>query len=216
MRMKKYQSGLTLIEMMIAMLVGLILVGGALNVFINSVRSNVDHLRMLHLNQDIRTAANLIERELRVSLADENVLDGGANYGCESCVIEVSDDKFTLEYAFHDNDSIVDRAFQITDSNQINYNSGSGTSETISMPESVFILEEENNRPKSHFEVERLFTINDDGTLKQEWKDSDYVPGSDDNFEGEYRVRVQLTASTKLSDGTDAERTLVKTIRVRN
>lgn len=76
---KNRQLGITLIEMMIAMLVGLLLMAGAISVFITTVQSNADNLRMIRLEQDLRSTMTLITRELRLAGSWSGALDDTIN-----------------------------------------------------------------------------------------------------------------------------------------
>jgi prepilin peptidase dependent protein B len=58
-------TGFSLVEMMIAIVVGLVVVGGVIGVFASAVKSHTDNLRMTRLNQELRTTMNLMTRELR-------------------------------------------------------------------------------------------------------------------------------------------------------
>ena len=65
--MKKNQKGLTLIEMMIAMVIGLLIVGTVITMFITNVRSNRDNVSMTRLNQELRGVMTFISDELKRS-----------------------------------------------------------------------------------------------------------------------------------------------------
>ena len=57
--------GLTLVELLIAMVLGIIVTGTILTVFATTVRYNSDNLQMIRLNQELRGAMSLISRDLR-------------------------------------------------------------------------------------------------------------------------------------------------------
>jgi type IV pilus assembly protein PilW len=61
------QKGLTLIELMIAMVIGLLIVGTVITIFITNVRSNRDNVAMIKLNQELRGAMTFISDELKRS-----------------------------------------------------------------------------------------------------------------------------------------------------
>jgi len=65
MKLFNRQSGLTLIEMMIAMLIGLIVSGAVLTTFITTVSTNAAAMKMVKLNQELRTSMTLISRDIR-------------------------------------------------------------------------------------------------------------------------------------------------------
>jgi len=64
-KMKKNQNGLTLIELMISMVIGLLVVGTVITIFITNVRSNRDHVSMTRLNQELRGVMNFMSNELK-------------------------------------------------------------------------------------------------------------------------------------------------------
>jgi len=63
----KKQAGLTLIEMMIAMLIGLLVTGSIISVFISNVKSSSENVRMIQLNQELRTVMTFISDEIKRS-----------------------------------------------------------------------------------------------------------------------------------------------------
>lgn len=65
MRLQRHQFGISLIEMMIAMLVGLIIVAATIGIFITSLKSNSDTLKMVRLNQELQAASTLMARDFR-------------------------------------------------------------------------------------------------------------------------------------------------------
>jgi len=58
-------NGLTLIELLIAMVLGIIVLGTVITVFATTVRYNSDNLQMIRLNQELRGVMSLISRDLR-------------------------------------------------------------------------------------------------------------------------------------------------------
>lgn len=61
----RLQKGLTLIEMMIAMVLGLFVTAMIITVFSTSVRSNVQNMKMIRLNQELRGAMTFMVDELK-------------------------------------------------------------------------------------------------------------------------------------------------------
>lgn len=57
--------GFSLVELMVAIVIGLVVVGGVISIFASAVKSHTDNLRMTRLNQELRTTINLMTRELR-------------------------------------------------------------------------------------------------------------------------------------------------------
>lgn len=65
MRFQKHQSGLTLIEMMIAMIIGLFITGAIIAVFISNVKSSTETVKMIRLNQELRVVMGFVSDELK-------------------------------------------------------------------------------------------------------------------------------------------------------
>jgi prepilin peptidase dependent protein B len=63
--LKNHQNGLTLIELMIGLLVGAIVVAGAITVFSGSVKNSTDNINLTRLNQDLRAMMDMMERDIR-------------------------------------------------------------------------------------------------------------------------------------------------------
>lgn len=71
-------QGVTLIEMMIALVIGLIVSGAALALVVAVMKSNADTIRATRLTQELRTTAEIIARDLRRA---RSVSDPIANVG---------------------------------------------------------------------------------------------------------------------------------------
>lgn len=65
--LRKQQSGLTLIELMIAITIGLIVMATTIVVFVTSLRSNTDTLNMIRLNQELQAVTTLVVKDVRRS-----------------------------------------------------------------------------------------------------------------------------------------------------
>jgi prepilin peptidase dependent protein B len=63
--------GFTLIELMIALAVGLIIVFAIVAMFVTMLRSTSDNLKFVRLNQDLRSVMTLITRDIRRSGANQ-------------------------------------------------------------------------------------------------------------------------------------------------
>jgi len=61
------QAGFTLVEMMVAIVAGLIVIGAALGFTISTVRAYSENIRSTRFSQELRTGMNLVVRELRRS-----------------------------------------------------------------------------------------------------------------------------------------------------
>jgi prepilin peptidase dependent protein B len=65
MKISKRELGLTLIELMIAMVIGLIIVASVIGLFISMMSSNTTNLNEIRLNQELRAAMSLMTRDIR-------------------------------------------------------------------------------------------------------------------------------------------------------
>jgi len=65
MMFNQKQSGLTLIEMMIAMVLGLFVTAVIITVFSTNVRSSTESIKMIRLNQELRGAMTMMVDELK-------------------------------------------------------------------------------------------------------------------------------------------------------
>lgn len=61
----KKQSGYTLIEIMIALLIGLIIVAATITIYISTVRGSTDTIRSARLNHDLESAMSLMMNDIR-------------------------------------------------------------------------------------------------------------------------------------------------------
>ncbi|MBN2843668.1 MAG: hypothetical protein JXM68_11285 [Sedimentisphaerales bacterium] len=59
------QKGLNLIELMIAMLLGLIVVGVTIGILVSAIKSSSDTIKMTRLNQEMQAIMTLISRDIR-------------------------------------------------------------------------------------------------------------------------------------------------------
>lgn len=62
---KLKQQGLTLIEMMIALILSLLVVATVMTIFFANVKSNSENIKMVMLNQDLRVAMRFIADEVK-------------------------------------------------------------------------------------------------------------------------------------------------------
>lgn len=72
------QRGLSIVELMVGTAIGLVVVSGAIKVFVDLFSNNRRQLVEVRLNQDLRAAADIIARDLRRSGYWENAASGVA------------------------------------------------------------------------------------------------------------------------------------------
>lgn len=63
--LKFKQAGLSMIELMVSITVGLIVVSGVIGMFVNTVTSNADNLKMTRLNQELRMVMDVMVQDIR-------------------------------------------------------------------------------------------------------------------------------------------------------
>ena len=65
-RLPRYRSrGLSLIELMVALTIGLAVLGGVLAMMMNGMRANAESMKAIRLNQEMRAAMDLMVRDVR-------------------------------------------------------------------------------------------------------------------------------------------------------
>jgi len=64
-RMMKKKSGFTLIELMIAMMLSLIVIGGALSIYISTVTSSSNTIKSVRLNYDVKSVIALMSNDIK-------------------------------------------------------------------------------------------------------------------------------------------------------
>lgn len=62
---RRGQAGVTLVELLVGMAVGVIIVGALVAFIVSSVRANSENLRSIRLTQELRALSELIGREIR-------------------------------------------------------------------------------------------------------------------------------------------------------
>ena len=61
----KQQAGVTLVELMIGLLVGLIVIAAGMNIFTTSIKGQTDNINLTRLNQDMRAMMDIMVRDIR-------------------------------------------------------------------------------------------------------------------------------------------------------
>lgn len=98
--MKKAQAGLSLIELMIGMAVGLIVIVAAIAVVVSLMQANNESIRSMRLSQEMRAVADIVAMEVRRarSLDDPlaNVGQGATAYTTCNAITPSADGKCLL------------------------------------------------------------------------------------------------------------------------
>jgi prepilin peptidase dependent protein B len=66
------QHGITLLELLISMLIGLFILGVVLGLFVSMIRSDTDNVKAMQLSQELRAAMSLMSRDIRRAGANRN------------------------------------------------------------------------------------------------------------------------------------------------
>lgn len=64
-RQRARSSGFTLIELMVALVLGLVVVGGVMAVFINTYQANAQNIKAVRLNEEMRAIVSMMSRDIR-------------------------------------------------------------------------------------------------------------------------------------------------------
>jgi len=129
------QTGIGLIELMISILIGLLLMAGAISALVATIGSNADNIRMIRLEQDLRSVMSLVTRELQLAgswrgavnnvLVDDPLLLLDNNY---PSVPVVNGNCIIFAYGKDANDDVGDNewfGFRLS-GNQIEYHQNAG------------------------------------------------------------------------------------------
>ncbi len=194
--MKKNQKGLTLIEMMIAMVIGLLIVGTVITIFITNVRSNRDFVSMTRLNQELRGVMTFVSDELKKAgysadpekddFVDELTLSGAncLRYGYD----EDGDGSLDADERF---------GFQLN-ANAIEWANSNTDITGCSSPDWEDITD-------TNIAFITVFNLTPIPPVP--------IPAGTVDI---YQMTVTITGTTELSGGTTATRTVSEVIRIRN
>jgi len=203
------QSGLTLIEMMIAMVLGLFVSAVTITIFSTTVRSNVENMKMIRLNQELRGAMTMMVDEIKRSgysadstnitfMSDFNHSPDCLRYSYDEDASSTreNDERFGFKL---DGDTITwAKDFTSTDCS---------TSSTTPTP-----ITDPNLAEITTLTFGIGYSVNTEGTT------GNAAVGSGIGV-SIYEVTITLTGTTDLassSDANDPSRTIAETIRIRN
>jgi prepilin peptidase dependent protein B len=125
----KQQTGLSLVELLIGMLVGLVVAAGGISLFTVSVKGQSDNVKLSRLNQDLRAMMDVMERDIRragfvTSDPDTNSasLQNNPFFGATTD-LAVYDGGSCIVYAYNrdddpDNDGLANEVPSAVDSNE--------------------------------------------------------------------------------------------------
>ena len=147
----RYQHGLSLVELLVGVALGIFIVGGALKLTIDTVNTNRRALLETRVNQDLRAAADLVARDLRRAGYWNNALKGV--WGSVAATPTPNPHKQvstggtsslgTLAYSYSkDTNDTLDTSEQFgydVSSGVLRYQNAAGNSQPITDPNSVLI-----------------------------------------------------------------------------
>ncbi len=196
--MNKSQQGLTLIEMMIAMVIGLLIVGTVITIFITNVRSNRDNVAMIRLNQELRGVMTFVSDELKRggysndseedAFIDEFAVIGG------SCV----------RYSYDENS---DGVLNTTGTDKEHFG--------FRLNANVIEWSRDNSAGACDSTSWQGITEDDIADITDFTITSSDIPTIDGTVNIK-QLTISITGETSLSGGTTASRTISEVIRLRN
>ena len=204
----KKQAGLTLIEMMIAMVLGLFVVGVIITVFSTNVRSSTENIKMIRLNQELRGVMTLMSDELKRAgysadpdeddfMEDLNFTSTCARYSYDDNSDNTQD--ANERFAFRLTGNIVEWSRNVTSADC----SSAGTWDDLTDPNLASI---------TTLDFDLTGSANTNG-------ETGLTALTTTTGVSVYEVTITLTGTTDLphsSDANDPRRTVTETIRMRN
>jgi len=94
MTLSRKQSGITLIELMVAMILGLLVSGAIITIFITNVKSATENIKMIHLNQELRAVIGFMSDEIKragYSASSDEGYMGAWSTATAGCIIYAYD-----------------------------------------------------------------------------------------------------------------------------
>ena len=113
------ENGFSLVELIISMAVGVVVIAGILSIFGSSIRSSSEAVLNAKMNQELRSAMELISNEIRRagywSTASTAASDTNLPYGIEDVVDDAVNDIYCIKYSYeHSNAAQRKRGFRLT------------------------------------------------------------------------------------------------------
>jgi|TARA_R110002096_G_scaffold246654_1_gene438866 prepilin-type N-terminal cleavage/methylation domain-containing protein len=203
------QKGLTLIEMLIALVLGLFVTAIIISVFSTNVRSSNENIRMIRLNQELRGVMTLMVDEIKrhgysFDPTDNNFMNK-LDYDSANTCLNYSYDSDTTDGSFDASKDLF--AFQLRSDNIIYWN-------TTSCAPSI------GGQPLTETNIANITTLNFDFSGSANTNGASGLTALT-TLDGVsvYDVTITLTGTTDLphsSEANDPRRTIIETIRMRN
>lgn len=209
------QSGYTLIELMIAMAVGLILVAAVLTLYVSMSGSNIDYLKSVRLNHELRSTMALMVRDLRRAghnqdAATESIAASTINPFSNSSASTVQATVLTVTGTSTVNKSI---AFSYDDNDDANINTYGYRLNVSSGVGTVQYCADDTTTTGTACSLWEALTDSDlvDIDLLEFSQDTTSVAG------GAFTIRqITITMTGKLISDTDFTRTISEVVKIRN
>ncbi|MGB1187257.1 MAG: PilW family protein [Cycloclasticus pugetii] len=221
----KKQTGLTLIEMMIAMVLGLFVTAVIITVFSTNVRSSTENIKMIRLNQELRGVMTMMVDELkRHGYSSESTnADFMNDFNINSTCVRYSYDEINRDPSGSEVDGEQDTderfGFKLENNTIMWTRSGGDVGATKGAPdcdngvwESLTIVD---IASITALQFDTAGSVNKDGSTVN--------PGSfawtTTTGISLYDITITLTGATDLphsSTANDPRRTIIETVRVRN
>jgi type IV pilus assembly protein PilW len=131
-RSTAFQRGLSIVELMVGVTVGLFIVGGALTLFTRNIINSRHMLAETRLNEDLRSAVDLMTRDLRRAGYWGNAIQGTIAVGATSSTVSNPYGSVTtpsateIDYAFSTDPTTEDNALDNYEKFGIRLNSSTG------------------------------------------------------------------------------------------
>lgn len=103
---RKKSLGMSLVELMIAMAIGLVVIGSVLAFTLSSLTSNTEYVQATRLSQELRNSMDFVSRELRRAGYDQNVGSYPARYAINNLTPPTFAKIFTTNDANGDGTSV--------------------------------------------------------------------------------------------------------------
>lgn len=220
---KRPTAGYGLIELMLAIAIGLIVLGGLTSLVVATLRTNTDNMRMTRLTQEMRGAMQLMTRDLRRAGFSQNALEDVGTGSTGNAFIAVDyvdadtdgfDDDNCILYSF-DSDiggaSSIDGTQEAAEQHGVRYNADDLT------------IEYKDGATSSCIQDAGWAPMTDPGTveiLALTFGDVDgdgAFPCVDVTGGSRVIVReIQITMTGRLTEDATVQRTIRDTVRVRN
>lgn len=136
MLMTKTQKGFNLIELMIALVLGLLVSAAAINIYVANMASQTENMKLMRLNQDMRSIMDLMVRDIRRSGFATSSPD--TNFDClksnpfnkmgffDSGTASASNPATCVVFAYNANDNLVGNVCTIESADRFGFRISNG------------------------------------------------------------------------------------------